>query len=80
MDAEPFRRNYIPRIPVDKARVVAITGERDNNTLPRFGKACVDEMKARGIDARFELVEGRGHGSVLASETIVDAVREVSKP
>ena len=73
-------KDYIAKIPVDSAKVVAITGDKDDNTLPRFGRECIEKMKASGIDARFKLVEHRGHNSVLASESIVNAVRELSAP
>ena len=73
-------RDHIPEIPVGSAKVVAVTGDRDNNTLPRFGKECIDQMKARGIDARFERVEDRGHSSILASYAVIHAVMEVSEP
>ena len=73
-------RDHIPEIPVDSVKVVAVTGDRDNNTLPMFGQECIDKMKARGIDARFELVEDRGHVSILASHAVIHAVMEVSEP
>lgn len=72
--------DYISKIPADSAKVIAITGAADNNTLPEFGKRCVDRMKERGMDARLELAEGLGHGSVFLSDSILKAVEELLTP
>ena len=72
--------DHIARVPVT-AQVVALTGERDRNTLPRFAQQCVEAMVAHGIDARFEPVttpEFRGHGSVMRSPAVTHAVMEVT--
>ena len=73
-------RDYIAKIPAGSVRVVAITGTKDNNTLPKFGRECVYKMMDRAIDARFELASNRGHGSVLYSESVINAIEDVSTP
>ena len=65
-------RDYIANVPAT-TKVIAITGQRDRNTLPKFSKKCVKEMKSHGIDARFKMVSTprvRGHGSVMRSSVV----------
>lgn len=71
--------DYIPKIPAGSVKVIAITGTADENTLPKFAKRCIDKMKERRIDARLELAEGLGHGSVFLSDKILAAVEELLK-
>ncbi|MYB12622.1 MAG: alpha/beta hydrolase [Rhodospirillaceae bacterium] len=71
--------DYIPKIPAGSVKVIAITGTADRNTLPKFARQCVDAMKKRGIDARLELADGLGHGSVFLSDKILAAVEELLK-
>lgn len=71
--------DYIPKIPADSVKVIAITGTADNNTLPKFARRCIDAMKERGIDARLELADGLGHMSVFLSDKILAAVEELLK-
>ena len=71
-------RDYVDKVPV-KTKIVALTGSRDENTLPKFGKMCTDELIARGVAARFEVLEGWGHGSALRSDDVTEAVLEVSR-
>lgn len=71
--------DYIPKIPVGSVKVIAITGTADNNTLPKFARRCIDAMKKRGIDARLELADGLGHGSVFLSDKVLAAVEELLK-
>ena len=72
--------DYIDKIPVGSTKVIAITGSKDPNTLPKFAKRCIDKMKARGIDARLELAVGMKHNAVFLSDKILKAVEELSKP
>lgn len=72
--------DYIATTPIS-AKVVAITGERDRNTLPGFAKKCVEKMRSRGIDARFGLVTTpafANHGQVMKSPVVTRAVLDVS--
>lgn len=43
-------------------RVVALTGGSDGNTRPVLAEEYVAALTARGVDARFVLIPGRGHG------------------
>jgi pimeloyl-ACP methyl ester carboxylesterase len=54
-------------------KVIALTGSRDDTTAPELGKTYVEGLKARGIDAIFQLVPGAGHIDVLRSPAVSDA-------
>ena len=43
------------------ARIVAITGTKDRNTLPKIARGYVAEAKKLGLDAEFILVPDAGH-------------------
>ena len=70
--------DFVGKVPV-KTKIVALTGSKDQNTLPKFGKMCTDKLIARGVAARFEVLEGWGHGSALRSDDVTEAVLEVSR-
>jgi pimeloyl-ACP methyl ester carboxylesterase len=54
-------------------KVIALTGSRDDTTVPGLARTYVDRLKARGIDASFQLVPDAGHIDVLRSPAILDA-------
>lgn len=54
-------------------RVIALTGSDDGTTAPALGETYVERLKARGVDASFQLVPGMGHIDVLRSSAISDA-------
>ena len=62
---------YLKKIAPD-TKIVALTGSEDNNTRPSNSRRYVAKAKQRGLDARFVLVEGAGHGYYprLASATL----------
>ena len=70
-------RDYIDKVPVT-TKIVALTGKDDNNTIPRFGKMCTDELITRGVPARFEMLEGLGHSAAMLAYSVTKAVLEVS--
>jgi pimeloyl-ACP methyl ester carboxylesterase len=55
-------------------KVIALTGSRDNTTVPELGRRYVEGLKARGIDAVFQLVPDAGHIDVLGSSAVSDAI------
>jgi poly(3-hydroxybutyrate) depolymerase len=55
-------------------KVIALTGSKDNTTVPELGRSYVDGLKARGIDAVFQLVPDAGHIDVLGSPAVSDAL------
>lgn len=60
---------------------VLLTGEKDDNTLPRFAQAWVAKASAKGVAARLIVLPGVDHaGSLTAPETIAHAVRLLGAP
>ena len=61
------------------ARVIALTGTRDDNTAPALASAYVELLRSRGIDATFVAVgEGTHNGVARAPETF-DAIGTLLK-
>lgn len=62
------------------ARVLAVTGSADDTTSPELARAYVARLKARGIDASFELEPGAGHIDILKSPALAEATARVVRP
>jgi hypothetical protein len=56
------------------AKVIALTGSRDETTVPDLGRTYIKGLKARGIDAVFQLVPDVGHLDLLGSPAVSDAI------
>ena len=54
--------------------MLAITGDKDNNTKPEFGLRCTEQLKARGVPATFTAVPGKGHMDVMSTDEVTKAV------
>jgi pimeloyl-ACP methyl ester carboxylesterase len=80
----PWTRSEDPMRWVAKAKpptkVVAVTGSRDDNTSPQLAKTFVAALKVRGVDARFEEVEGATHGSAFTSPDVTAAISALLTP
>lgn len=61
-------------------RVRAITGGADDNTLPELAIRYVDALQARGIEARFRVIEGRDHNDVTRAPAVHEALAELLGP
>ena len=70
---------YAARVPRG-ARVAVIAGDGDGNTFPAQAEDYVKRLARRGVDARFILVEGAGHGLTGLGTATVKAVDEFVKP
>lgn len=46
-------------------QVIAMTGEKDDNTVPDLARNYVEALRARQIDARFVLVPGADHNNAF---------------
>jgi pimeloyl-ACP methyl ester carboxylesterase len=57
------------------ARVVALTGERDDNTSPELARSYVQALKGRNIDAVFTMLPRETHNSALRSSEVSDGIR-----
>jgi len=77
-----WSRSESPILWVDRvdraARVVALTGDRDDNTAPELARAYVAALTARGIDAVFRAVPGESHNGAFRSPEVLEAVRSLS--
>jgi len=66
----------IKQVPV-ATRVVALTGDADDNTRPILARDYVKALAKRGVPARFELVPGAGHNDVVRRPELRSAIDEV---
>ena len=59
--------------------IIAITGENDSNTLPRFAVNYIGNLKSSGIKADFILIPGAGHGlySLTDNNHYGEAIRKL---
>ena len=68
---------YLKRIAPD-TKIIALTGSEDDNTRPSNGRNYVAKAKKRGLDAKFVLVQGAGHGySPRLADAALAAVADV---
>ena len=68
---------YLKKIAPD-TNIVAVTGSEDDNTRPSNGRDYVAKAKKRGLDAKFVLVQGAGHGYYpRLADAALTAVAEV---
>ncbi len=61
------------------ARVIAVTGDGDNNTFPVIARDYVESLVKRGIDARFVEVPGASHNAVTRSDEFFAAIDALLK-
>lgn len=59
------------------ARVVALTGSRDDNTAPDLARRYVDALRSRKVDARFVEVAGASHNDAFRSAEVTRAISEL---
>jgi pimeloyl-ACP methyl ester carboxylesterase len=67
---------FVDRIP-SASSIIAITGNKDDNTSPDLGKSYVNMLRKRGIDASFLSVAGGAHGFEKLWPTAQDAVKRL---
>ena len=64
--------------PIDKnAKVISLTGARDDNTLPILARNYTDALIARGIQAEFRLIENENHNSAFRSDEVSKALKDL---
>ncbi len=59
-------------------QVVAITGAADQNTYPALTIDYVESLRARGVDAVYQILEGVTHGGAARSEQFLSAIVRVA--
>jgi pimeloyl-ACP methyl ester carboxylesterase len=55
-------------------RVVALTGAKDDNTSPDLASGYVEALRARGVDATFQLLADETHNGAFRSPEVSNAV------
>ena len=70
--------NYAARVPRD-VRVTVIAGSTDTNTFPAQAEDYARALMRRGVDARFVLVDGAGHGLSTLGAAATQAVEEFAR-
>ena len=59
------------------ARVVALTGAKDDNTPPQLARTYIEALRERGVDAAFELLADETHNGAIRSPAVLGAVRKL---
>lgn len=67
---------WIPQIDT-KTKVIALTGERDDNTRPKLAEDYVSALSARGIAAEFRALPYETHNSAFKSPEVSHAIRRL---
>jgi pimeloyl-ACP methyl ester carboxylesterase len=77
----PWTQSENPIGWVDKvspsAKVIALTGSKDDDTLPVLAKSYVDALLARGVDATFQVVPNETHNGVIGSLAVLEAIAKI---
>jgi pimeloyl-ACP methyl ester carboxylesterase len=60
-----------------RVKVIALTGDKDDNTLPALAQEYVGALTARGVQASFRLLPGETHDSAFRSEQVREAIHEL---
>jgi pimeloyl-ACP methyl ester carboxylesterase len=81
-----WRRSESPSFHVGRVpratRVAVIAGDADTNTFPAQAEDYIERLTRRGVDARFVVVEGAGHGLSglgAAATKAVDAMLQLTR-
>ncbi|MGE0659185.1 MAG: alpha/beta hydrolase family protein [Reyranellaceae bacterium] len=69
--------SWIDRIPLS-TRIIALTGTGDDNTGPRLAQDYVKRARERGLNARFEAIDGASHNAAFRSPQVTAAVVELA--
>lgn len=62
-----------------KARVVALTGDADDNTGPALAERYVEALRKRGIDATFVALPGESHNGAPRAPAVLDTVGRLAR-
>lgn len=68
--------NYVDKID-KKTKVIAITGDKDENTKSVFARDYVASLRAKEIDASFIEVPGVGHNGIVTTLEFETAINEI---
>ena len=68
--------DWAEKIPAT-TRIVALTGSRDDNTIPDLAKRYVDALLSRGVSARFLEAPDTTHNDALSAKEVNEAIAEL---
>jgi pimeloyl-ACP methyl ester carboxylesterase len=69
-------QDWAARVP-SETTVLALTGEKDDNTRPFLAARYVDTLARRGVVARFQEIAGASHNSAFRDPAVVAASRSL---
>jgi pimeloyl-ACP methyl ester carboxylesterase len=76
-----WSRSESPSNWVDKValttQVIALTGDQDDNTLPKLAENYVAALQARKIDAQFKLLAGFNHNAAFRAPEVRHAIEQL---
>jgi pimeloyl-ACP methyl ester carboxylesterase len=76
-----WNRSEDPSVWLDKvsnsAKVIALTGESDDNTQPELARAYTEKLSARGVSASFKSIPDATHNSSFRSPEVFQAVKSL---
>lgn len=61
-------------------RALLLVGSRDSQTSPALMRMLHADLRGEGVDARFQVIEGRGHGNVLGDQEARRVLAEFLAP
>jgi pimeloyl-ACP methyl ester carboxylesterase len=69
---------YLDEVPIT-SKVIALTGEHDNNTSPWIAEDYITALRQRGVEARFAVIPDAGHSfePLLTPDVFWDALEEL---
>ncbi|MDP5239067.1 prolyl oligopeptidase family serine peptidase [Uliginosibacterium sp. 31-16] len=68
--------NWTGKVPAS-TRVIALTGDKDDNTAPALAQAYVAALQVRQIDARFELLPGENHNTAFRPASVFPVLQKL---
>lgn len=70
---------WVAKVP-PSTRVIALTGERDDNTTPQLAKTYIDALQKLGVNAVYQGIPNEGHNSVFKSPQVPRAIESLLTP
>lgn len=70
---------WVGKVP-PTTRVIALTGEADDNTTPQLAQTYVDALQKLGVSAVYQGIPNEGHNSVVKSPMVSTAIERLLKP
>ena len=63
---------------VDRStRVVALTGEKDDNTQSELARKYIEALQAHGVSANFQIIADETHNGAFRSPEVLGTLRKL---